>query len=363
MTITVTPRPTRNGRKVYYTLEWGKGPGERIATGIFTYSKPKDQLQKNYNKEALAIIETKKSQLTLERQSTGTGHIPTHKFKANFLDYYEEFVKNNKRHGNRHLQNSFQHFKDFIKTTFFPPIDITENLCERFRTYLLDQFNGDTPANYYARFKRVIKAATKEGYFRMNPVEDIAAKSNPSIYLKENLEVDEYIRLLRTPCLNAEVREAFIFCCYTGLRHVDVKRLTWEQIKNGILTTRIIQKKTGKPVEITLHRIALEILKKRSKRLRDLNPQDKVFNLPSHDGCNKIIQTWVKDARITKHITWHCARLSFSILLQDANVDTATVALLMGLATTKHVHETYKRHRPKDQRKHIEKLPDYYFIE
>ncbi|WP_291912233.1 site-specific integrase [Chitinophaga sp. CB10] len=359
MTITVTPRPTRNGQKIYHTLEWGKGKGERRATGIFTYSKPRDQLQKNHNKEALAILETKKAQLILEHQSIGTGYIPTHNFKPNFLNYYEEYVNNNKETGNRHLQNSFTQFKKFIEAPFLAPILITENLCERFRKYLLGKYNGDTPANYFARFKRVIKAATKEGYFRINPAEDIATKSNPSIHLKENLEAEEYIRLLKTPCLNAEVRLAFIFCCYTGLRHVDVKKLTWGQIKDGILVTRIIQKKTGKPVEITLHRIALSILDEKIKRLGKLDPKEKVFTLPTHDGCNKIIQQWIKDAGVGKHITWHCARLSFSILLQDANVDTATVALLMGLATTKHVHETYKRHRPKDQSKHIEKLPDY----
>ena len=42
------------------------------------------------------------------------------------------------------------------------------------------------------------------------------------------------------------------------------------------------------------------------------------------------------------------ARLSFSILLQDKNVDDATVAYLMGYTTTDQVRKTYKRHRPKD---------------
>ena len=111
MTINVTPRPTLDGKKIYYTLEWGKGPGERSTTGIFTYAKPKGQIQKNHTKEELAIVETKRSQLTLERQAIGTGIMPTHKFKANFLDYFEEFVKNNKQYGNRHIEGCFNHFK------------------------------------------------------------------------------------------------------------------------------------------------------------------------------------------------------------------------------------------------------------
>lgn len=363
MTINVTPRPTRDGQKIYYTLEWGKGPGERSASGIFTYAKPKDQLQRNHNKEALAILETKKSQLTLERQAIGSGHIPTHKFKTNFLDYYKEYVNNNARSGNRHMEGSLSHFKKFLKKDFLAPIDVTENLCARFRQYLLDRFTGDTPANYYSRFKKVVKSATKEGYYRYNPAEDITAKSNPSENIKENLESDEYIRLLETPCTNEEVKEAFVFCCYTGLRHVDVDGLEWSQVSGLTLTTRIIQKKTGKPLLITLHPIAKAILEKRRERLLGGLLTGNVFKLPTHDGCNKVLRTWVANAKIEKHITWHCARLSFSILLQDANVDTATVALLLGHTTTKYVNEVYKRHRPKDQTENINKLPGSYWLQ
>jgi integrase len=358
MTIIVTPRPTRNGQKIFYTFEWGKEVGQRQATGIFTYAKPKDQLQRNHNKEALAILETKKSELTLERQAIGSRHIPTHKFKTNFLEYYEEFVKNNRRAGNRHLEGSLVHFRAFLKKGFLSPVDVTENLCTRFRQYLLDRFTGDTPANYYSRFKRCIKSATKEGYFRISPAEDIAARSNPSQHLKENLEVEEYIKLLKAPCTNEEVKEAFVFCCYTGLRFVDVKRLEWTHIKGFQLTTRIIQKKTGRPLVITLHPIARTILEKRSVRDAQYPSSTKVFDLPSAEGCNKMLQNWVIRAGIDKHITWHCARLSFSVLLQDANVDNATVSVMLGQTSTMYVDRIYRRQRPKDQTEIIKKLPD-----
>jgi len=82
-----------------------------------------------------------------------------------------------------------------------------------------------------------------------------------------------------------------------------------------------------------------------------------VFSLPSADGANKILEQWMKSSGICKHITWSCARLSFSILLQDKNVDDATVAYLMGHTTTEQVRKTYKRHRPKDQEQSIGHLP------
>jgi hypothetical protein len=80
--------PNRKGDKIYYYYNLGRGKGQRPATGVFVYSSPKNQIQKNHNKEALAILETKKSQMIIESQAIGTPFIPQHKFKANFLDYY-----------------------------------------------------------------------------------------------------------------------------------------------------------------------------------------------------------------------------------------------------------------------------------
>jgi integrase len=349
-------RKNAKGDKIFFYCDTGREAGHRRALNIFIYTRPKDQIQKNHNKEALKLVDVKKSELILDGQATGTGFLPVHKFKANFLDYYEAFVKANERKGNRHLRNSLTHFKTFIGKSFVSPVDINETLCLRFRQHLLDRFTGETPANYFAEFKKVIRAATKDNYWRHNPVDMLKSKTNASKSLKEILEVEDYLKLLRTPCFNEGHKDAFLFSCYTGLRWIDVKLLKWGSIKDGQLTSRIIQHKTSKPVIITLHPVAVAILSKR-RRLPTGISDERVFQLSSQDGCNKIIEKWVKDAGIGKHITWSCARLSFSILLQDKRVDLATVAYLMGHTTTEQVSRTYKRHRPLDQQAAIAQLP------
>src|SRR5687767_12026008 len=170
-------RPNKKGDKIIFYYDYGRGPGQRPTTGIFIYTYPKNQEQKNHNKEALALLEVKKSQLTIEQQAIGSAFIPGHKFKTNFLEYYEEYVKLNTRKGNRHLTNSLAQFKLFIKSDFIAPIDITENFCKRFRQFLLDKFTGETPGNYYARFKWVVSAAGSDGYFQKNPTEKVHSKS------------------------------------------------------------------------------------------------------------------------------------------------------------------------------------------
>lgn len=358
MTISITKKHSKNRVKTLYYFEWGKEAGQRIATGIFTWTKPKDQIQKNHNKESLGILEVKRSQLILDMQSVGTGYIPPHRYKANFLDFYNEFVKTNRRFGNRHLEQSFRHFKKFLGKTSIAPAEITEELITRFRRYLLDRLNGETPANYFARFKKVIRAATKQGYFKIDPAEDVKAKRNKNKKLKANLEAEEYLALLATPSLNTEIREAFIFSCYTGLRWCDVSILKWFDVRGHSLTKRLVQSKTGEPVVITLHPIAKAILDKRRQTSRITTDHEEVFTLPSSTGANKALKKWCRAAGIEKHITWHCARLSFSILLKDAKVDDATISLLMGHTSTKHVQETYKRHRLPDHSEVIKLLPN-----
>ncbi len=166
---------------------------------------------------------------------------------------------------------------------------------------------------------------TKEGYFMIHPAEDVLSKTNASKKLKDFLEAEEYISLIQTPIANKEVRDAFILSCYKGLRWCDVKELYWDQIQEKKLVTTIVQKKTGRPVELTLHPISQKILDNRriqfemvnkNRRNPDLKHRVRIFNLPTPNGGNKSVGKWAYRRGIAKHITWHSARLSFSILLQ-----------------------------------------------
>lgn len=357
MDIHIIPRRVRNGKKIYYTLEWGKKAGQRLATGIYTYTNPINRIQVGYNKEAFRQVEIQKAKLLLEWQSLGTSILSKQKYAPNFLEFYADYVTQNKQQGNRHLASSYHHFNAFLSSPYLSPADVTEDLAKRFRKYLLDRFNGETPANYFSRFKQVLRAATQQGYFRVNPCEYLSAKANKNKMPKNHLEAEEYIRLLRTPCLNEEVRDAFIFCCYTGLRWCDVGALDWKEVQNTKVII-ITQVKTLVENMITLHPVAQAILNKRKTIFKYFMPSGRIFHLPTANGANKVLSQWCNSAGIKKHITWHSARLSCSILLQDSNIDPATVSLLLGHTSTKYVNQTYRRYRPKDLSVVINQLPN-----
>ena len=345
--ITIFKRVSQNKKLYHYSFEWGKAKGERVATGIFTYKRPTNDIQRHHNSEALAILEAKRAQLILNHQSANSGYFLQHKLKSNFFEYYEGFVKSNRKYGNRHLENSLNAFRTFVGKESISAQAITEKLCRKFQEYLLGKYHGETPSGYFMRFKRVLKKATKDGYFRHNPSEEIPARVGGNKKLKEILTAEEYSKLMNTPCLNHEVKKAFVFSLYTGLRWVDVKSLSWSMIKNDSVS--IIQNKTKIPLEIPLHSIAKSTLGERKEGL--------VFHLPTQDGANKILAKWCMDANLDKHITWHCARHSFSVLLQKKGVDIATIAGILGHTSSKYVHDIYKRYIIIDAEEAIRKLP------
>jgi len=72
----ILQRPNHKGDKIFFHFDLGCGNGQRPSTGVFIYAHPKDQIQKNHNKQALALLETKKSQLIIEQQAIGSAFIP-----------------------------------------------------------------------------------------------------------------------------------------------------------------------------------------------------------------------------------------------------------------------------------------------
>jgi integrase/recombinase XerD len=348
MNITIFTRTSRDKTKTWYYLEWGKDTGQRKATGIYTINEPVTKQQKDFNKRQLELLERTRSQMVVDMNAVSLGVTNT-SLPKNFLDFYSSYVEANRIDGNRHLYNSLEVFKRFIDRSFIGASEITEELVTRFRTYLIRNYHGETPANYFSRFKQMLTAATKAGYFRVSPALNVKGKKNPSTP-KDIVSEDEYIKLVQAPCSNDEVKRAFMFCLYTGLRFCDVKRITYKEVQGNVL--RFSQKKTSVAVPVPLHPIAITLI-------GDMrNPSQKIFKLPTANGANKALQGWVKAAGINKHITWHSARHSVSVILQSNNVDTSTVAGILGHTSTKHVQETYRRYVVKNGQAAINKLPD-----
>jgi integrase len=363
----IVERLSTDKSKIYYTLEWGRKAGERFSTGIFTYAKPKNKIEREYNTESLANLDLLRSQTLLDLQTKGRGFVSPAKMKENFIDFFEKYADKNKSDNNRSLACCLSAFKKFTaldqgkleidaEDLSISAADISANYCERFRKYLLDNLNGETPADYFMRFKKMLIVAQESGYFRINPAEKLKCLSHPPGE-KDVLEKHEYPLLLAAACKNLEVKKAVVSSLYSGLRWCDVKPLTWWQIKDDVIVLRR-QTKTGVPLKVPLHPVIKAILGTPGE------PNELVFKLPCYETVLDIIQDWVDAAGIKKKITYHCLRHSVSDILLEAGLDVHTVAAFLGQKTAKQILERYKKRvRQGNMEKASAALPDLDTVE
>lgn len=132
---------------------------------------------------------------------------------------------------------------------------------------------------------------------------------------KEYLTWSELRRLERVEISDrrhAHVRDAFLFCCYTGIRWGDFTSLQSGQLKSGVLT--VDQLKTGHLVRIPLSNIfngkAMAII----GRYHSL---EALASVGHNSTCNRMIREVATAAGIKKHVHWHLARHTCGTLLNQ----------------------------------------------
>ena len=153
---------------------------------------------------------------------------------------------------------------------------------------------------------------------------------------REFLTIDEIKKLIETPCSWDEVKKAYLFSCYCGLRISDIENLKWgDIIRDGEqYRIQIVMQKTREPLYLPLSKQALRWIPERG----EASDEDNVFNsLPVRNWGNLIIKEWAKDAGITKHLSYHTARHTFATMMLTLGADLYTTSKLLGhtkVATT-----------------------------
>ena len=154
--------------------------------------------------------------------------------------------------------------------------------------------------------------------------------------IKEMIPRNEYLTekevtmLEKIRCIDKKlehIRDAFVFCCYTGIRFSDFKNLRDENFdkKNMKLTFR--QRKTGNPVELPLGSLfggkPLDILNKYSS-------VEKFSNIGHNSTVNKNIQSIGKMVNIKTHLHFHLARHTCATLLNMHNLQMQEIQHILG---------------------------------
>ena len=180
-------------------------------------------------------------------------------------------------------------------------------------------------------FSTALNNAVRQGIIRNNPMKELDARERiqPKDGKKEYLTIEELRTLMVTDSYRPEVKEAFIFACFTGLRLSDMYRLAPMHIfktadgKGEYIDMEM--QKTEKPVIIPLSEEAKRWLPK--PRGNDIP----FFDIPTTQTViGRALRKWAEAAGIEKHISFHCSRHTFGTMMLTLGADLFTTSKLMG---------------------------------
>ena len=308
-----------------------------------------DETAKTLNANTLQAANAIKAQRLLElTQERGGIHKSGHRENMPLFDWIEEFKQRCIKRGNR--TTSYIDSTKTLLTKFgcekLLMKDIDKDFCLRFLNFIKVEFKGQrgkplkavTQANYVKYMNCILNDAVKAEVISENPfikikgLESIRVPESP----REFLTIDEIKKLIETPCSWDEVKKAYLFSCYCGLRISDIENLKWgDIIRDGEqYRIQIVMQKTREPLYLPLSKQALRWIPERG----EASDEDNVFNsLPVRNWGNLIIKKWAKDAGITKHLSYHTARHTFATMMLTLGADLYTTSKLLGhtkVATT-----------------------------
>jgi integrase len=192
-----------------------------------------------------------------------------------------------------------------------------------FKTHLLTFSDEDhkvlarnTSDRYFSLFKTILNYAEKDKLINKNVGRYIKGIGKDSS-LPKFLTIDEIKLLDSLPYESVfDVKNAFLFACFTGLRYSDIVNLKWSDLslEGDEKSLRIKQIKTEVEILIPLPIQALKYLPK--EKSIDLN----VFNMPNNDHTNKHLNKWKGDS-LSKNLTFYMARHSYGTNLYNLSND------------------------------------------
>jgi site-specific recombinase XerD len=160
----------------------------------------------------------------------------------------------------------------------------------------------------------------------------------------------------------AQVRDIFLFSCFTGLAYADLQKLKRSEISTGIdggkwIFTR--RQKTDTASRIPILPMAQEILDRYADHPQ-CKAKDKVLPILSNQKMNAYLKEIADCCGITKRLTFHIARHTFATTITLSNgVPIETVSKMLGhrnLKTTQHYAKILDRKVSQDMQALKEKL-------
>jgi integrase len=183
------------------------------------------------------------------------------------------------------------------------------------------------------RIRKVVKTAAINNWLIKDPFQGFKGKQEKT---HRTFLTNDELSAIQTKELHVErlrrIRDIFVFCCYTGLAHVDVANLTFGNIVVGIDGKKWIytfRQKTNTKSNVPLLPVALEILKKYHSD--NATAASSVLPVITNIKTNAYLKEIATLCGIRKNLTFHMARHTFATTVTLTNgVPIETVSRMLG---------------------------------
>jgi site-specific recombinase XerD len=233
-----------------------------------------------------------------------------------------------------------KHLEEFLKADYkmndIPLKRINHQFILDFEYYLKTtrSCGHNSTLKYIKNFKKIIRIAMANGWIAIDPF--LNYKARLDVVNREYLTQEEIQTMLNknlhTPRLS-QVRDIFIFCCFTGLAYSDVKKLTSNHLVMGIDGERWIKvnrTKTDTRSNIPLLPTALDIIDK-YKDHPEVIIKGVLLPVLSNQKSNAYLKEIAELCGINKNLTTHLARHTFATTVTLTNgVPIESVSKMLG---------------------------------
>ena len=246
-------------------------------------------------------------------------------------------------------KTSYDHTKSFMEWKYgVSDLDIKKldyEFVSQYEFWLksVRNCNHNTSIKYISNFRKIVNRCIRNGWLDRDPF--VGFKMTKREVIPEFLTEHEIKIIVKkkfaSDRLN-EVRDVFIFCCYTGLAFVDVEKLKSGEIGIGIDGSKWIftnRQKTETLSRIPLLPVAIDILERYKDHHGCVN-SGKVLPVLSNQKYNDYLKEIANICDINKKFTTHTARHTFATTITLSNgVPMESVSKMLGhknIKTTQH---------------------------
>lgn len=267
--------------------------------------------------------------------------LTTQENNSSFISFFRQEVMNSslKDSTKRNHLSTLMLLQEFKKNITFS--DLTFELISSFEYFLqLKGYHTNTIAKHMKHLKRHVNIAINKEYieiqkyaFRKYKIKTIENKHTHLV--PEELERLENLILSGRYVKLQKSLDAFLFCCYAGMRYSDFINLSSENFVDINQETWLIYKsvETGTEVRLPLYLLfsgkGIAILNKYRDNLEDF------FHLRDNSNVNKDLIIITRLAGLSKRISFHTARHTNATLLIYNGINITTVQKLLGHKSVK----------------------------